>query len=144
MDIGRFVARATRELVSFYQREWTFNAVPTLFLYNTQLPIPRCRRTQAEIPKPSRDAAYWANKTGQFDFTKEDDLGNPETFNRIIWEGLKGKVPYPSERNGADLRKDRRQILRGARVAVARPDFSLATTGRPSGAIASKDISDRP
>jgi hypothetical protein len=82
------------------------------------LPIRRDRITQTELPTPRRNAAYWAQKTAEFDFTKEDKLGNPERFNRIIWEGLKGNMPYPSERNGADLRKDRRRILQSGRMAV--------------------------
>ena len=61
----------------------------------------------SKIPKPTHEAAYWAAKTADFNFTKEDDLGDPERFNRIIWESLKGNLPYPSESNGTDLRKNR-------------------------------------
>jgi YVTN family beta-propeller protein len=102
------------EVFDLGQSEWTFNASPSRFLYNTQLPFPRDRIAQTEIPKPTHDSAYWAEKTAEFDFTKEDNFGDPARFNRVIWEGLKGNVPYPSERNGADLRKDRRQILQKA------------------------------
>ena len=107
------------EVFDLDQREWSFDAIPSPFLYNTQLPLPDCAIPRAEIPKPTHDSAYWAEKTAEFDFTKEDNLGNPEKFNRIIWEGLKGNVPYPSERTGADLRVHRRQILQKAGAAVA-------------------------
>jgi YVTN family beta-propeller protein len=102
------------EVFDLGQSEWTFNASPSRFLYNTQLPFPRDRIAQTEIPKPTHDSAYWAEKTAEFDFTREDNFGDPARFNRVIWKGLKGNVPYPSERNGADLRKDRRQILQKA------------------------------
>jgi len=32
------------------------------------------------------------------DFSEEDKV-NPEVFNRIIWEGLKGGTPYPTIRS---------------------------------------------
>jgi DNA-binding beta-propeller fold protein YncE len=99
------------------QSEWTFDAVPSLILYNTRLPIPRPRVAQKEIPKPARNAAYWAQKTAEFDFSKEDNLGNPGKFDRIIWKGMKGNVPYPLGRNGDDLRQDRRQILHSAELS---------------------------
>jgi hypothetical protein len=31
-----------------------------------------------------------------------------------VRQGLKGNVPYPTERNGADLRKNRSQLLQAA------------------------------
>jgi YVTN family beta-propeller protein len=99
------------EVFDLSKSEWTFEAAPSLFLYNTCLPIPPHTATQAKIPKPTRSAAYWAEKTAEFDFSREDNLGNPEKFDRIIWQGLKGNMPYPAGRNGADLRQDRRQIL---------------------------------
>lgn len=52
--------------------------------------------------------------TKGFDFSVEDYLGDPDKFNRIVWQGLKGNVPYPTERNGADLRKNRSQLLQAA------------------------------
>ena len=97
--------------------EWIFDAVPSLFLYNTCLPIPKHATRPSRFPKPTHNAAYWAEKTAEFDFSKEDNLGNPEKFDRIIWQGLKGNVPYPAGRNGADLRQDRRQILQSTGLA---------------------------
>jgi hypothetical protein len=99
------------------KREWTYDAVPSLFLYNTSLPIPQHTTEPSRFPKPTHNAAYWAETTAEFDFIKEDNLGNPEKFDRIIWKGLKGNVPYPAERNGVDLRQDRRQILQSTGLA---------------------------
>jgi YVTN family beta-propeller protein len=95
--------RPMTDVFDLHQREWTFNAAPSSFLYRTRLRLPRRNIAQTQIPKPTHDSAYWADKTMEFDFTKEDDLGDPERFNRIIWEGLKGNLPYPSETGGTNL-----------------------------------------
>jgi hypothetical protein len=95
------------------QREWSYKAKPSALLANTQLPIPQSSfASYKNIPKPTHDAAYWAEVTKEFDFSVEDHLGDPAKFNRIVWQGLKGDVPYPSQRTGADLRKDRNRLLR--------------------------------
>jgi hypothetical protein len=97
------------------RREWSYSAKPSALLKNTQLPIPQSAFASYKmIPKPTHDAAYWAEATKGFDFSVEDHLGDPDKFNRIIWQGLKGNVPYPTERNGADPRKNRSQLLQAA------------------------------
>jgi len=53
---------------------------------------------------PTHDAAWWAEKTKGMDFSEEDKV-NPEVFNRIIWEGLKGGTPYPTIRSGVEIRR---------------------------------------
>ena len=105
------------EVFDLSKRESTYDAVPSLFLYNTCLPIPQQATKRSRFPKPTHNAVYWTEKTAEFDFSKEDNLGNPEKFNRIIWQGLKGNVPYPAERNGTDLRQDRYRIQQSTRLA---------------------------
>jgi len=90
----------------------------------TQLPFPECI-APTEIPKPTHAFAYWAKKTAAFHFTKEDNLRDPETFNRISWEGLKGNLSYPSETGGTDLRKPRRQIVKKARLERLSEDSKI-------------------
>lgn len=99
------------------QREWSFDAVPSAYLYNTQLPLPKRLAKNKNIPKPTHDAAYWADKTKEFDFTREDNISDPAKFNRIIWEGLHGDKPYPTVRSGLDLRRNRSLLLKKAEVA---------------------------
>ena len=71
------------------------------------------------------DAAYWAAKTKGMDFSVEDHIDSAK-FNRIIWHGLVGKdVPYPTMRNGRDLRKNRAVLLK---------EDSLAEENRHNGA----------
>jgi DNA-binding beta-propeller fold protein YncE len=98
------------------QREWTFDAVPSIYLYNTQLPLPPRFARNKTIPKPTHDAAYWADRTKDLNFTHEDNV-NPDKFNRIVWEGLHGDKPYPTVRSGLDLRRNRSLLLKKADVA---------------------------
>jgi hypothetical protein len=82
------------------------------------LPIPANAFVSTDkAPKPLHDSVYWAEKTAEFDFSVEDNLKDPDKFNRITWEGVMGDVPYPSERNGADLRKNRAELLRKYKLA---------------------------
>jgi hypothetical protein len=99
------------------RREWTFEAVPSNYLYNSQLPLPGRSAENKGVPKPTHYAAYWADKTKGFDFTREDNLGDPNKFNRIIWEGLHGNKPYPTTRSGLDLRRNRSLVLKKAHLA---------------------------
>jgi hypothetical protein len=73
------------------QSSWTFDASPSLVLYNTQLPLPtpNSKVNLASIPKPTHDAAWWEGRTQGFDFSQEDRV-DPEQFNRVIWQSLIG------------------------------------------------------
>ncbi len=84
---------------------WNYSAVPSQFLYTTDLPIPnKYVINRANLPHPTHDAAWWAEKTKGMDFSEEDRV-NPQVFNRIIWQGLKGDTPYPTTRSGAEIRR---------------------------------------
>jgi hypothetical protein len=89
------------------QASWTFTAVPPAILFSTQLPLTTAAKINlSAIPKPTHDAAWWQAHTKQFDFSAEDRV-NPAAFNRVIWQGLKGDVPYPANRSGENLRQNR-------------------------------------
>ena len=104
------------------QSQWTFTAIPPAILFNTTLPItPPAGLNLASIPKPTHDAAWWEERTKNFDFSKEDRV-DPEVFNRVIWKGLMGDKPYPTHRSGADLRKNREQLLKTQTTTVAAGD----------------------
>jgi DNA-binding beta-propeller fold protein YncE len=104
LNLHTAAARPMAEVFDLNQKDWDFHAEPSSYLADTDLPVPK---KQGAILHPSHDAAYWAEKTRQFDFTKEDNLGDPEAFNRIIWVGLKGDAQYPVERSGKNLRNYR-------------------------------------
>ena len=56
----------------------------------------------ASATKPTHSAKYWAARTRHFDFSEEDKVDSA-TYNRVLWAGLMGSRPYPTERSGVDL-----------------------------------------
>jgi hypothetical protein len=102
------------EVFSMQRQSWSYTARVPAILRSTKLPLP------AEAPgqtgpltaQPKHDSAYWAERTQGFDFSTEDKLDS-DGFNLILWNGLKGESePYPAERDGRDLRKNRSSLLR--------------------------------
>src|SRR5262249_38845910 len=64
--------------------------------------VPVCKSAGAKITPKMRefhDAAWWAEKFRGFDFHDADRI-DAETFNRVLWEGTMGDLPYPVERSG--------------------------------------------
>ncbi|MGC2698177.1 MAG: bifunctional YncE family protein/alkaline phosphatase family protein [Candidatus Angelobacter sp.] len=104
------------EVFSTRQESWTFNVRVPAVLRSTQLPLPLVTPDKSGglmVPQvPNHDAAYWADHTQGFDFSSEDKLDS-SSFNLILWNGLKNDgESYPAERDGRDLRKNRRALLR--------------------------------
>ena len=95
-------------------KPWTYTAIPSTMLYNTQLPLPP--RPQANLRRPTHDAAYWAAATKGMDFSVEDRL-DPLVFNQVLWRGLMGSRPYPGMSSGADLRENREPLLEQYRIS---------------------------
>ena len=93
LNIHTATARPMTEVFDLKQETWKFKAEPSSYLKDTGLPL----ADKTGAMRPTHDAAYWAAATTQFDFSKEDNLGDPDAFNRIIWKGLKGDVPYPGD-----------------------------------------------
>jgi YVTN family beta-propeller protein len=91
LNIHTATVRPMAEVFDLKQETWKFQAEPSNYLKETELPL----ANKSGAMHPTHDAAYWAAATAQFDFSKEDNLGDPDAFNRIIWKGLKGEVPYP-------------------------------------------------
>ncbi|MBV9389394.1 MAG: beta-propeller fold lactonase family protein [Chroococcidiopsidaceae cyanobacterium CP_BM_ER_R8_30] len=85
---------------------WTYSAVASTLLKTTTLNLskadPQGKPVQyAKGPdlKPTHKAAWWAYQTRSFDFSSEDRLP-ADQFNRVIWRGMMGNKPYPTERSG--------------------------------------------
>jgi len=95
---------------------WTYTARIPAILHTTQLPLPAPNSTaQVQSSIPAHEATYWAEKTKGFDFSTEDKLDS-DSFNLVLWNGLKGEgTPYPSGRDGRNLSKHRRSLLRDLR-----------------------------
>jgi len=73
--------------------KWTFKAVASTLLKLTTLGLDPTKVEFAAGPnlKPTHNAQYWAQKTRGFDFSTEDRVP-AELYNKILWEGLKGKA----------------------------------------------------
>ncbi len=105
------------------QASWSFTAqVPSLIAPCatgqtsgcSQLPISTSTALIGPAaPRPLHAAAWWVARTAGMDFSVEDRL-DPEQYNRLLWEGIKGQQPYPVVRSGKDLRHDRKQLLASA------------------------------
>ena len=92
---------------------WSFEAHPSAILRTTKLPLPPADAKEAAcMVKPRRSAAWWAAAMAGQDFSQEDRL-NTASYNQALWRGLRGAEPYPSARNGADLRAHREQAAGG-------------------------------
>jgi hypothetical protein len=97
---------------------WSFNAIVPGILRASNLPLPAAaKRTEPTAEgvlarRPQHDGAYWAARTEGFDFSVEDRV-DAARYNLILWKGLMGDdVPYPTVRSGADLRKNRKKMLK--------------------------------
>jgi YVTN family beta-propeller protein len=99
---------------------WSFTATPSPYLYNTTLPLPPAQ-AGLKIPKPTHNAAYWARVTKGLDFSKEDRV-DPEGYNRILWQGLKGDQVYPGDRNLTETRKKYKEALKARNIAFGDRD----------------------
>jgi DNA-binding beta-propeller fold protein YncE len=123
MGINDALARPMADVFTTERRPWSYRAIVPEILRTTRLPVPPRRDARSTAPAESgryarsaHSAAYWAAKTRGFDFTVEDDLDTPR-FNRILWRGLMGKLPYPTGRDGRDLRENRGPLLARFRQA---------------------------
>ncbi len=115
MNLNDALARPMADIFNTTPSAWSFTAIPAQILYGTTLP-PFLDRTAAnrsarlKAPKPTHNAKYWARVTRGMDFTTEDTF-DFATYNRILWKGLMGDKPYPVERSGKDLRRNRKELL---------------------------------
>ncbi|HEU4416042.1 MAG TPA: hypothetical protein VFT65_14745, partial [Candidatus Angelobacter sp.] len=100
------------EVFSTRPQAWSFSAGVPAVLRSSQLPLPALAPgAPAASPSPRHDATYWADHTRGFDFSAEDKLDSA-SFNLILWNGLKDEgQAYPEDRDGRDLRHNRRTLL---------------------------------
>lgn len=82
--------------------------------------VPACKDSNAiksaAVPL-LHDKEWWTAAAKGFNFEVEDKL-DAEEFNRVVWAGVKGaRIPYPSDRSGADLRQNRTQLLNKWRLS---------------------------
>jgi DNA-binding beta-propeller fold protein YncE len=86
--------------------DWTYDAIVPGVLRQTALPLPPAGSVQTSCAVPTRSSAYWAAAMKGQDFSVEDHLDTAR-FNAALWRGMKGAAPYPTARDGRDLRAKR-------------------------------------
>jgi YVTN family beta-propeller protein len=110
--------RPMSDIFDTNQASWTYTATPSTLLSATSLPITTAMLDRHLRPprllKLTHGPAYWARALEGFDFSVEDHLDTAR-YNRIVWKGLMGNVPYPTVRDGRDLRQNRELLLKKAR-----------------------------
>ncbi|HKT49109.1 MAG TPA: hypothetical protein VJV96_02370, partial [Candidatus Angelobacter sp.] len=115
MGLNDALQPAMTEVFSQEQATWTYTARVPAVLRSTKLPLPPARgsgaRSRAQVARPEHDSTYWAQQTRGYDFSVEDNIDSA-AFNQVLWQGLRGDKPYPSERDGKDLSKNRRALIR--------------------------------
>ncbi len=101
LNLNTYYARPMADVFDIRSSgKWTFNAVASTLL-EPILTTPISAGGLGFDPntvhfaagpkiKPTHDALYWEAKTHGFDFSGEDRVPT-ELYNRILWEGLKGK-----------------------------------------------------
>jgi hypothetical protein len=131
-------------MAAVFQRNakpWTFTAIvpgvlPIDPTGNVGLPLPPSfveRRQEsndlmAAVVRPQHDAAYWDERTRGLDFTAEDRV-DAAAYNQILWRGIMGDdVPYPTTRSGANLRKDRKALLKAYQRSLRHRRAAARTT----------------
>ena len=112
LNLNDATALPMTDVFDLSQSKWNYTATPSALLYNTMLPLPT-QNAALRVPKPKHDAAYWARVTKGFDFSTEDRV-DPVSFNRILWQGLKGDQVYPGDANLAQTRALYKKALKKA------------------------------
>ncbi|HEV2488911.1 MAG TPA: bifunctional YncE family protein/alkaline phosphatase family protein [Candidatus Acidoferrales bacterium] len=117
MGINDDVVEPMADVFTTEQKPWTYTAILPNVLRTTKLPVPGAGTEPGAGARPRHSASYWAAKTRGFDFSVEDKIDSAK-FNRILWRGLAGsEMPYPTVRDGRDLRANRKQLLEETRTA---------------------------
>jgi DNA-binding beta-propeller fold protein YncE len=113
MNLNDALARPMAGIFNKTPSAWSFTAVPSPYLYATDLKqnLP-AKLASMVVPKSTHDAKYWARVTKGMDFATEDKMDFAR-YNRILWKGLMGDKPYPATSTKKDLRKNRKEYLSG-------------------------------
>jgi DNA-binding beta-propeller fold protein YncE len=94
LNLNDAYAAPMEDVFDLTQATWNFTAVASPFLRGTVDAVPGTTFADNGAARPARTAAWWAEQTKGFDWSKEDRVP-AELFNRIIWRGFKGEARYP-------------------------------------------------
>ena len=93
LNLNDALAHPMADIFNTAPSRWSFTAVPSNYLYATQLPLPPLAAGTI-VPKSTHTARYWARVTKGLDFSDADRV-DPVVYNRILWKGMMGGKPYP-------------------------------------------------
>ncbi len=106
LNLNTAYARPMTDVFDISQSpSWSYTATASTVLKSTTLttyiasPEHPVQFASGPDIKPLHDAQWWAQKTRGFNFRDEDRLP-ANKFNRLVWEGVVGKRPYPEQRTG--------------------------------------------
>jgi DNA-binding beta-propeller fold protein YncE len=82
--------------------------------------VPKCSSplVKKTRPVPSLHTGPWWLRNSKHMVFNQPDRNDPVAFNRLLWTGLVGDVPYPDLRGGEDLSLDRQAVLATYKVPV--------------------------
>ena len=98
--------RPMTDVFDLAQANWTYSAIASTYLANTQIATldPTIRFAEGPALTPIRTAEYWGQATRGFDWSAADRVP-AGLYNEVLWEGLRPGTPYPTLRSGEDLRR---------------------------------------
>jgi len=89
--------------------QWSYTAEASTVLATTTVSVREgnsgIRFAAGPMIRPQHDAAYWDGVTVGFDFSEADQVP-PALFNKVLWEGLMGKRPYPALKGQQSAKRD--------------------------------------
>lgn len=133
LNISDALAVPMADVFDLQQPHWTYTATASAVLKGTGLPLPASVARLAPIPS-QHDAAYWSRVTAGMDFRDADDFSFAR-YNLILWRGLMGKRPYPTQPTGLDLRHNRTALLSRYERKTAAGEASGARAMGPSTSV---------
>jgi YVTN family beta-propeller protein len=90
--------RPMADVFDVNQKTWSFDAVPSAALAQTDLPIPKKSAGLKTNFTFAHNAKYWSIATSGYDWSAEDRI-NADAYNRVLWKGIKGELAYPAKRS---------------------------------------------
>jgi YVTN family beta-propeller protein len=118
-SLNAAAAAPMSEVFDLTQTAWSYNSIVPSLLRTSTLPLPAAT-AQNTLPNIKRFAAYakdrhnafyWQKKLGDQDYEEEDKLDTAR-FNLELWKGMMGNKPYPTVRDGKDLRQNRQDLIK--------------------------------
>jgi DNA-binding beta-propeller fold protein YncE len=88
------------DIFDLKQASWTYTALASPSLKHTGLNLAGVHYASGiginpDI-KPTHDQDWWAQRTRGYNWGSEDKIP-AAAYNRLIWQGIKGNVPYPAD-----------------------------------------------